>query len=101
MYTHVTIQVAYGRLTPFLETMPKVQAIVEQAGWVLKQALIQQNGRLFTVIHVWKLRDMNNYAEGIGLLLGHPDYPALIEVLSGVVESETIVFAVDAPYAPA
>ena len=101
MYTHVTIVLKYGQLPLFLETMPKVQAIVEAIGWVLKEALLQVSGRLFTVIHVWQLRDMNHYAEGLTVLAGHPDFPTLGEALGRIVESETITFAQPLPYGPA
>jgi hypothetical protein len=100
MYTHVTVEVAYGRFEKFFQVMPRVKAIVERAGWTLKEALVQQNGQLFTVIHIWILRDMNHYAEGVAALNAHPDFPELTDQLASVVNKETIVFAVDAPYAP-
>lgn len=100
IYTHVTVELAYGRLAEFLETMPRIVAIVEQSGWKLHEALIQANGRLFTVIHIWKLRDMNHYGEGVALLAAHPDFPELMAAMSAVTQRETIVFAEAAPYSP-
>lgn len=100
MFTHVTIELRYGRLSEFFAPMARVAAIVINAGWELREALVQQDGRLFTVRHVWKLRDMNHYQEGIAAIAAHPEFPSLAEQLAEVIVNETIVFATAAPYAP-
>jgi len=100
MFTHVTIELKYAGLPALFETMPKVQAIVESVGWELSQALCFMNGRINTVVHIWKLRDMNHYAEGIERLTTHPDFPALSAALAEIVDNEVIVFAQPAPYSP-
>ncbi len=100
MYTHVTIRLQYGQMGAFAQTMPKVQAIVEQIGWTLLHALAQTNGQLFTVFHIWKLRDMNHYAEGIAHLTAHPDFAALTAELGQSVMTEEITFCAALPYSP-
>lgn len=99
LFMHVTIELKYGKVEGFLETMPKVQAIVESAGWRLEHALMQVSGKLFTVRHVWKLRDFAHYAEGMGVFMAHPDFAALSAALAEVVETETIAHATALPYA--
>lgn len=100
MFTHVTMQLKYGRLPALFATMPKVQAIVEQAGWELCDAFFFLNGRINSVVHIWKLRDMNHYMEGIVRLSAHPDFPELSASLADIVDNEVIVFAENTPYSP-
>ncbi len=101
MYIHVTIELKYGSIADFVAPMSRVAEIVTSAGWELREALAQTSGRLFTVRHVWKLNDLAHYQAGIDTLVQHPDYPALVEQLAKVVESETIHMATAMPYAPA
>ncbi|HJP67276.1 MAG TPA: NIPSNAP family protein [Sphingomicrobium sp.] len=101
MFADVTIELRYGALADFIETMSRVAAVVTDAGWELREALVYQSGRLFTVRHVWKLRDLNHYQEGRDALRRSGEFPAISELLSQVIERETIVFATSAPYAPA
>jgi len=67
----------------------------------LREALAQNSGRLFTVRHVWKIKDLSHYQAGVDALVQHADFPALAEQLAKVVETETIHFASAMPYAPA
>lgn len=100
MLMHVTMKLKYGSLPKLFETMPKVKAIAESAGWEMKDALYFLNGRINSAIHIWKLRDMNHYHEGAHLLASHPDFPQLSAELSEIFIEETIVFADHAPYSP-
>ncbi|WP_340316834.1 NIPSNAP family protein [Rhizorhabdus argentea] len=102
MFTHVTVELKYGQAERFAAAMAKVVKLAtEQCGWELRDALFQIDGRMYTVRHIWKLRDLNHYAEGIAVLMAHPDFPALEATLGETIERETISFAVPAPYAPA
>jgi len=100
MYMHVTMELKYGALPMLFETMPKVKAIVEKAGWELCDALYFVNGRINSAVHIWKLRDMNHYMEGVELLSTHPDFPKLSASLAEIFDNEVIVFAQSAPYSP-
>jgi len=101
MYTHVTVEIRYGMTAQFMEAMAKIVAIVTaQCGWELREALMQVDGRLHTIRHIWKMRDMNHYLEGAAFLQAHPDFPAISEQLSAVVDQEHIAFAVPTPYSP-
>lgn len=102
MFTHVTVELKYGQTERFAAAMAGVVKIAtEQCGWQLREALFQLDGRLHTVRHIWKLRDLNHYAEGIAVLTAHPDFAGLAASLAETIERETISFAVPAPYAPA
>ena len=100
MFMHVTMDLKYGALPKLFETMPKVKAIVEKAGWELCDALYFVNGKINSAVHIWKLRDMNHYMEGVELLTTHPDFPALSASLAEIFNSEAIAFAQHAPYSP-
>ena len=100
MLMHVTLELKYGQLPALFQTMPKVKIIVERVGWELLDALYFLNGRLNTVVHVWKLRDMNHYAEGMQALMSHPDFASLSAELAAIADNEVISFADNAPYSP-
>jgi hypothetical protein len=101
MYTHVTVQLKYGATAEFTATMTRVVDIVtKDAGWELSEALIQVDGRLHTLRHIWKMRDMNHYYEGGAVLQSHADWPELAERLNALIIQEEITFAVPAPYSP-
>ena len=88
MFMHVTMNLKYGALPRLFETMPKVKAIVEKAGWELCDALYFVNGRINSAVHIWKLRDMNHYMEGVERLSTHPDFPSLSASLAEVFNSD-------------
>jgi hypothetical protein len=101
MYTHVTVELRYGVTAEFSETMAKIVAIVtKECGWELRDALVQLDGRLHTVRHIWKMRDMNHYLEGASHLQAHLDFPALAERLNALIDAEHIAFAMPTAYAP-
>ena len=101
MYVHVTIELKYAAIAEFVPPMTRVAEIMTGAGWQLREALAQNSGRLFTVRHVWKIKDLSHYQAGVDALVQHADFPALAEQLAKVVETETIHFASAMPYAPA
>lgn len=100
MLMHVTMSLKYGALPKLFETMPKVKAIAESAGWEMKDALYFLNGKINTVVHIWQLRDMNHYLEGVQILSSHPEFPVLSAELAEIFIEETIVFAGHMPYSP-
>ena len=100
MFMHVTMELKYGALPKLFETMPKVKAIVENAGWELCDALYFVNGKINSAVHIWKLRDMNHYMEGVELLSTHREFPSLSASLAEIFDSEMIAFAQHAPYSP-
>lgn len=100
MLMHVTMNLKYGALSRLFETMPKVKAIAESAGWEMKDAFYFLNGKISSAVHIWKLRDMNHYHEGVGILSAHPDFGALSTELAEIFVDETIVFADHMPYSP-
>jgi len=100
MMMHVMMDVKYGKLPQLFQTMPRVQAIVEAAGWQLRDALYFLNGPINSAVHIWELRDMNHYHEGVMKLSQHPEFEELSGLLSQIFERETISFADHAPYSP-
>jgi hypothetical protein len=100
MLMHVTLHLKYGQLPALFQTMPKVKAIVETVGWELQDAMYFMNGRLNTAVHIWKLRDLNHYAQGMQALMGHPQFPALSAELAALCDEEFVAFADNMPYSP-
>lgn len=99
VYLHVTIEVASGAFEKFLAAMPQAVEFLEgQAGWRLLGAYMQQTGRLYTIIDLWELQDMNHYDRGFKQLTGAAFFPAFKAVVDEAVLKETIVLAERAPY---
>ena len=61
--------------------------------------LMFQTGRLNTLVHIWSIRDMNHFSEGIAGLKKPPDFPELFPILCESVVDERVSFAEDASYA--
>lgn len=101
MYAHITVEIRFGQLDRFYELMAQAVAITESvSNWKLRRALVQETGRLFTIRHIWEFPDANAFMEGKAKIYAHPDAPHVIEQLSEIAESETIVLATPTPYCP-
>lgn len=100
MYVHATLELSYGGVTQFLAIAPRVKALVEAKGVKMVQGLLFTTGRLNTVVHIWKARDMNHWHDTISSLQTHPDFPEIWAALSASVVDEKLAFAVAAPHFP-
>lgn len=100
MYLHATLKLSYAGIGKFLHMAPRLKALVEADGWVMVNALLLQTGRFNTVIHIWRVRDMNHYVETIKKLRLHPDFEQIAAVLAESVVEETLAFAEPTAYAP-
>lgn len=100
-YFHATIELRAEHVDLFCHNMQRLLPIVAASGWKLIGAYMQSSGRLFTVIDIWQLDDLNHYERGLQALTTHPDYPVIAAAIALAVERETIVFMNHAPYLPA
>jgi hypothetical protein len=100
MYVHATLELSYGGVNKFLAIAPRVKALMEAQGVKMVQGMIFTVGRLNTVVHIWKMRDMNHWNEALGALQKHPDFPEIWAALSESVVDEKLAFAVAAPHFP-
>ncbi|MFA5632722.1 MAG: hypothetical protein WC997_14525 [Porticoccaceae bacterium] len=98
MYVHATLELNYAGVGDFLAMAPKLKGLCEEEGWKMVLGLLQQTGRFNTVIHIWKVRDMNHYHEVVQKLYSHPEIGGIFAVLAKAVEKETVVFADTTPY---
>ena len=98
MFLHATLELSYAGVPKFLAISPRLKAIVEAEGWTLVNGLLFQTGRLNTVVHVWRLRDMNHYHEVVAKLRAHPEFPEIYRVLCEAVVDEQLAFAESVPY---
>jgi hypothetical protein len=99
MHIHVTLEIASAAIDKFLAAMPEaVEFLESQAGWRLAGAYVQRTGRLYTVIDLWELQDMNHYDRGFKQLVEAAFFPAFKAMVDEAVLRETIVFVEKAPY---
>ena len=98
MYLHATLKLSYAGMGKFLAMAPRLKAAVESEGWVLVNGLIFQTGRFNTVVHIWKVRDMNHYYETIQKLQQRAEFGEIYAVLCESVVEETLALAEAVPY---
>jgi hypothetical protein len=99
IYMQSTIELNGAGFVAFLEAMPQAVEFLEKTvGWRLAGAFMQQTGRLYTIVDLWELRDMNHYHSGLQQLAAAPFYPQFKAVLDVAVQRETIVLLDRAPY---
>lgn len=99
VFLHVTMDVKASELGRFNKVMAEAVEILEGEGWSLFSALIQRTGKLNTVIDIWELNDFQHFDDGLQKFIANPRFAGIKKVLDETVLTETIVFAVKAPYA--
>lgn len=100
VYMQATLELGYKTLPIFLDIAPRMKAIVEGAGWEMVTALVSKIGPANTVIHTWRLPDMNAFDAGVKAVGEHPEAGAIFAALCESGAKETIIFADAAPYSP-
>lgn len=100
MYLIATLELSYAGTAKFLEIAPKVRALMEEKGCRMLHAMLQDTGRLNTVVHIWELPDANSYFEAVAALKQHESIPEIVAGLAEAVVDERLVFAQDTPYSP-
>ncbi len=99
VYLQATLEVKASELARFNTVMVDAVEILERQGWKLLNALIQRTGRLNTVIDIWELESFEHFDMALQAFAADPRFPDFKKALDEAVISETLVFAVKAPYA--
>lgn len=100
MYLIATLELSYAGVATFFEVAPRVRAAMEAQGVKMLHAMVQEVGRLNTIVHVWEMDDADTYFRAVDALKAHADFPAILAALSEAIVDERLVFARDTPYAP-
>jgi hypothetical protein len=100
MYLIATLELSYGGVAKFFEVAPKVRALMEAGGCRMLHAMLQDTGRLNTIVHVWEIPDANTYFAAVEALKQDESFPEIVAALAEAVVDERLVFAQDAPYSP-
>ena len=100
IYLQATLELDYATLPAFLNIVPSMKRIVEGAGWEMIAGLITKIGCANTVIHLWKLPDMNAFDVGIQAMAAAPEAGKIYEEICKSGAKETLIFADAAPYSP-
>lgn len=101
MYLIATLELSYSGVQTFFEIAPLVRSLMEKRGCKMLHAMLQDTGRLNTIVHIWELRDANQYFEAVTSLKTDPAFAEILAALSRSVVDERLVFAQETPYAPA
>ncbi len=100
VYLQATLELDYETLPVFLNIVPDMKRIAESAGWEMIAGLVTKIGRANTVIHLWKLPDMNAFDTGIQAMAASPEAGRIYQELCKSGAKETLIFADAAPYSP-
>ena len=100
VYLQATLELDYDTLPVFMGIVPEMKRIVEGAGWVMIAGLVTKIGKANSVIHLWKLPDMNAFDAGIQAMAADPEAGRIYETLCKSGAKETLIFADAAPYCP-
>jgi hypothetical protein len=101
VYMQATIELKAAGLRRFSDTLKIIIPIVESAGWHLVAAFTQSTGRLYTAVDLWRMPDLNCYANGRNALRLDSRWPEISATLADVVERETVVLGTPADWMPA
>ncbi len=96
MYLVATLELSYGGYTKFVEIAPIIRRAMEACGCTFLHAMMPVTGRMFSLIHIWQVPSI----ESLNSIGEDKDFAAILPILQAVVVRETLVFTVDAPYAP-
>lgn len=100
VYLHATLELDYATLPIFLNIVPDMKRIAEESGWQMIAGLVTKIGRANTVIHIWKLPDMNAFDAGIQAMGAAPEAGRIYQEICKSGAKETLIFADAAPYCP-
>jgi hypothetical protein len=100
VYLQATLQLDYRTLPIFLNIAPAMKEIVEQVGWEMISALVSKIGPMNTVIHLWRLPDMNTFDTGIQAIAASSEAGRIYKEICDSGAKEMLIFADEAPYSP-
>ena len=100
VYLHATLELDYRTLPIFLGIAPTMKAIAEQGGWKMIAGLTTKIGTMNTVVHLWKLEDMNAFDTVIAMIAESPEAGRIYEEICKSGARENLTFLAATPYCP-
>lgn len=100
IYIHATLKVRIGGYERFAEAMARQVPVLESYGWKLEGGWVTKLGRVYTVIHIWKLPDANTFFEATAQWRETTAYQEFRAVTADVLEDEVLSLVGKTPYSP-
>jgi hypothetical protein len=94
------IQLKYGQLAAFNDTMARVVPMFEQRGWKLIGAWSTIVGDLHEVLDIWELEDANQIGEGMASAALDEAFAPIAAELADEISVEVISVMTKTPYSP-
>jgi len=101
VFLQATLELDYQTLPIFLSIAPTMKAEAEAAGWTMLAAMTTKIGKMNTVVHLWKLADMNAFDVGIAAMASSPHSAKIYEEICKSGAKETLAFLDATSYSPA
>lgn len=100
VYLQATLELDYRTLPIFLDIAPTMKAEAEASGWKMLAAMTTKIGKMNTVVHLWKLDDMNAFDVGIAAMASSPHAARIYEEICKSGAKETLTFLDATSYCP-
>jgi NIPSNAP protein len=97
---HATIKVRHGQLERFVAAMAEQVPVLTGLGWKLVGGWTSVFGRLYTVVNVWEVPDLETFMRTVTQWRESPEGQAFRAVTAEVVEEEVLTLMRSLPYAP-
>jgi len=100
LYLHAKVQLKYGKLLEFNETMAQVVPVMEQTGWKLVGAWSTIFGDIHEVHDIWEVPDANAVPASLAELAGDAGFGELFQALTEQIDREVLSLVTKTPFSP-
>lgn len=100
VYLQATLELDYETLPIFMGIVPNMKRTAESAGWEMIAGLVTKIGRANTIVHLWKLPNMDAFDAGIKAMAEAADGAHIYQEICRSGAKETLTFLDAAPYCP-
>jgi hypothetical protein len=100
VYVHATLKIRIGRYEEFCEAMAKQVPVLESHGWKMVAAFNTAVGRVYNVVHIWRLPDANTFFEATQKWREGENFHLFRAVSKEVIEEEMVTMVKKTPYSP-
>lgn len=97
-YMLVRLEVRYGKVKRFSEVMSHLKPILEEKGWRLHGAWVNQIGRLNRCYDLWEIPDANGVQSVLELAGQEPDFRQWAKELNELLLEEELEVMEALPY---
>jgi hypothetical protein len=100
VYVQARVQLKYGKLAAFNDTMARLVPIFEQRGWKLIGAWSTIVGDLHEVIDIWEVQDANTIGEAMMSASEDEAFQLIAAELPDEINVEVLSTMIKTPYSP-